>query len=265
MRRLSWIVSSMLMVVITGCGGGGGSNTSGSLSDINLDSTSMAIKGAITASVTYSNSKASSLKGVSISFTTNHPELFNNQTAETNDLGVATCVLTTKPLTAATGPTAPTEVVITVALGDLVKTSKITVKPAILNLSPPQDATYSGLGVAGSIVRVVPSGMFVTVTDGGGTPKAGVPVTFAVDSIVNGTAGDVLFWSDYPGGTVSAPGGTFTKYTDTAGQVPMQATIDVVVPSVQHVVQVVWKATCPDPDSGATITRYGTTLLTVSP
>jgi len=263
--RLSWLLTAALLFTISGCGSSGESNNSGSLT-ITVDP-QMSLRGSVTAQATYTNALRNGLQGLEITFSTNKPAIFGTRVVKTDTSGTATCVLTANsPISPVSeAPTAPTVVTLTAKVGDLVQTKTFLVSPAAMTLTAPATGSFTGGGVVGGIVRIVPSGMFAKVVDGDGTPLHNVPVTISVDSIVNGSAGDVLFWNDFPGGTLSAPPNIFTKNTDANGQVPMQVTIDVVVPSVSHVVSVTWKASFTDPDSGATITQFASSGFTVTP
>jgi len=263
--RLSWLLTVILLLTISGCGTSVESNNSGTLT-LTVDP-QMSLKGSVTAKATYTNSQRNGLQGLEISFSTNKPAIFGTRVVKTDTSGTATCVLTANspvtPLSEA--PTAPTVITLTASVGDLVQTQTFIVNPATITFTAPATGSFAGGGVAGSVLRIVPSGMFARVADGDGTPLNNIPVTISVDSIVNGSAGDVLFWSDFPGGTLSAPPSVFTKNTDADGQVPMQVTIDVVVPSVSHVVSVTWKASFTDPNSGATISKFASSGFTVTP
>lgn len=263
--RLSRLLGILLLLTLSACGVGSESNTIGSLS-LAVEP-QMSLKGSVTAKAIYTNPLKSNLQGLEITFTTDKPEIIASRVVKTDSSGTATCILTANsPISPVSkAPTAPTVVTITASVGDLIQKATFIVKPASLTVTPPTAASVSGGGFVGSVVRVVPSGMFAKVVDGDGVPLANIPVTVEVSTIVNGTAGDVLFWPDYPAGTSSAPPSVFTKKTDANGQVPFQMTIDVVVPSVSHVVSVVWKVSFTDPDSGATISQYATTGITATP
>lgn len=262
---LAWMMLAAVLVTVSGCGGG---NDSTGVLTLAVTPSTTALKSAVTASATYANPNKSSVQGIKISFRTNHPELFYDAEGTADSAGKASVLLTPKPLSAATGPTGPVVVLITASVGDLVQTASFTVKPASLVITPPPEKSFSAGDItAGGILRYVPSGMFVKVVDGSGNPvPQGTSVTVSVDSIVNGTAGDVIFWKDFPGGTTSAPSNVFTKGTDATGQVPIQATIDVIVPSsATQAISVIWRVTTTDPDSGATIIGYATSMLSITP
>lgn len=260
--RLFWLLTAVLLFVLSGCGGDGG-NSNGTLTLI-VDP-EMSLKGNVTAKATYSNPKAATVQNVPISFSTNKPTFIGAGVTYTDPSGTATRNITfTRPTNPLDAPTTDTPVTLTASYGDIVATATFIVKPAKMTVTPPATQTFTAEGAVGSTFRVIPTGMFVKVVDGDNTPLNNIPVTISVDSIVNGEPGDVLFWSDYPGGTLSAPPTVFSKNTDVAGQVPMQVTIDVLVPSVSHAISVTWRVTFTDPDSGALLTQYAVTGITVT-
>lgn len=263
--KLAWLILASVLISSSGCGGG--SSTTGTLT-LGVSPTQIALKSTVTAVAVYANPNSPSAAHMNINFTTNHPELFNPTSADTDSSGQATAILTPKALTAATGPTGPVEIIVTASVGDLIKTAKFTLKPAYMTITPPPDKSFSvGAIPTGGVVRYIPSGIFVKVVDGNGNPvPQSTPVTISVDNIVNGTPGEVLFWNDYPNGTASAPPFSFTKTTDYLGQIPMQVTIDIIVPSSKsQTISVLWRVTTTDPDSGATIIGYAITMLSVTP
>lgn len=263
--KLVTLMLAVAAAALAGCGAG--SSTTGTLS-LAVTPQQTALNGTVTATATYSNPNSSNVRGTSINFSTNHPELFETTSASADTSGKATVILSLKQLTAATGPTGPVEVMVFASVGDLMQTATFTLKPADMTITPPPDKSFSvGALAVGSALRLIPSGMFVKVVDGNGNPvPQGTPVTVSVDNIVNGTPGDVIFWYDYPNGTQSAPANVITKNTDYEGNVPIQATIDIIIPSSKtQTISVIWKVSFPDPDSGAVIFGYATTMLSITP
>lgn len=238
-RLLFLLMISVVTVVVAGCGGGGGdSDTTGTLS-VASSATSVAAGKTITVTATYTHPTSTLLNGLAIKFT-DQSGVFQSKTAYTNQDGVATA-----QLTASNTIVSDKQTTIIASTGGLNDAVDITVKADQLTITLPTDGEKDvPAASAGSVVRFVPSGDFVTFLDGNGDPIVGADATITVETIVNkGPLDDVLFWHDYPVNNTAAPG-PVTEQTDVAGKILHDLyTVDVQAPAPgdMHVITVVFK------------------------
>ncbi len=230
---------------------------------LSLNTTDLTLGIPLVATAKYSNPHAASLKGVDIVFSSNNASLFDAVTVKTDDTGTAVAYMVPKNTISST-----TNALISAKRDTQVQTASVTVKPASLTISAPADATKEISSTTGGYVRFIPSGVesFTVVKTGDGLPVANAEVTLSIQTILNGTGVDVIFWEDYPVDPYIDPT-TITITTDSAGQFPIQATVDVPVGAADpgtettNIVTVVWKVTYNSP-SGL-VTGYASTMYTV--
>lgn len=238
MRLMSFFSILPVIALLTVLAGCGGSNTTGSLS-VAVSPASVAAGKTITVTATYLNPNTANVGGTEISITTNRPDIFDPATVLSRQ---ATPLIVKNPNAIVTDQT----VTITARTGDLVATATVIVKANKLSVAASGDTASLPATAAGSIVRFVPSGDFITFTDGDGLPLANQHVTISVDTIVNQVAGadEVTFWSDYPADTIPAPD-VITLTTDINGRIPPVYTVDMLAPGPggTHVITVVFRAT----------------------
>jgi hypothetical protein len=202
------------------------------------------------------------LHGLTITFSSDNPDIVPAVTATTDINGKAVATMTAKNVI-----TTPTSVGIIAKLGSLSTTPVLmTVNPPTMILTPPTDGTFTvAKAPAGSVVRVVISGANVVVKNAAGNPIQNQPVTISVQTIVNKSDGDqVVFFPD-SATQIIAPPGSITLTTDTNGKVIIPLAVDLVAPAPavgsQHVINVVWSVSTVTP--GGTLVGTASTLYTL--
>jgi len=188
---------------------GGSSNTSGTLTI-----TAPASVGAGTALqvvATYANANQTSLQGLTVNFTTNSASVASGS-ATTDASGAATI-----PLATTNNIIADQTVVVTAQVGGLTQSTTVTLKANKLTITAP--STLAGTFPAGTISSIVPTGPFITYTDGNGKAITQTPISLSVLVLtpVQGVADANLYWTNTGTPTAFKLGTPITVTTDSNG------------------------------------------------
>jgi len=231
---------------------------------LTLNTATVSLGTPLVATAIYTNPYAVSLKGVNIVFSSDKTGLFDSVTVKTDDTGKAVAFMVPKNTI-----TTQTNAIIYAMRDTQTQTASVTVKPESLTISAPANAEKEVKSTSGGIVRFIPSGVekFTIVNTGDGLPLANKSVTLSIQTILNGEGVDVIFWKNYPVEPYTDPT-SITIPTDSAGQFPIQATVDVPFPGAEpggesnNIVTVVWKVTYTS--SSGTVIGYASTMYSVT-
>jgi hypothetical protein len=190
---------------------GGSSNTSGTLT-FTTQPTSVAAGYPLEVVATYANPNQTSLQGLPVNFTTNSASVASGSTT-TDGSGAATIHLATT-----NNINADQTVVVTAQVGGLSSQStSITLKANKLTITAP--STLAGTFPAGTISSIVPTGPFITYTDGNGKAITQTPISLSVLVLtpVQGVADANLYWTNTGTPTAFKLGTPITVTTDSNG------------------------------------------------
>lgn len=239
--KLSRITSNIfiiaLLLILQGCGG---DKNNGAVT-MSLNKSSVGTGSTFTAAVTVTSPNASSFNGLEASVFSDNTDVIPNASGVTNSAGVANIIL--QPRSVIT--TQKTVNLVAVVGGVRSASVPITVTTPTLTLAPPTDSSFAATGSTNSTVRFVAQNLKVTFTDSLGNPVQNQNITLAVDTISNQRSGDQVVFFPTAGTEVTAPPGTITVVTDSAGAASIPVSVDILTPSVigsQHIITVIWKA-----------------------
>lgn len=176
---------------------GGANNTNGTL--VITAPASVAAGSPLPVSAAYSNADATSLQGLSVSFTSSSPSV-SSGTKSTDGSGTAATQLATT-----NNISADQTVVVTAHAGGLTQSATVILKANKLTIGTP--GTFAGTFPATTTGIIIPVGTFISYTDGNGAPISGAQIAISVISLVppQGTNQANVFWSYSSGSTPPGP------------------------------------------------------------